>query len=222
MDTGDDHRSAGGADHGDGIGHCVGHKGRVSWAFGRDDREWGSRHAHDVARDLDVHGLLAAYRCGNGQCDALWCRRRIVEFHREGSDLLHHPALGVEALYAVVQQRVVSTLGNSGRSAHHDDRRTLSPCLRRAVHQFEAADSPRDHHAAKAAQPGVGVGGEPGALLVERADELHALLNPPVQLQGVVPGDAEDMVHTCSEKRVDQAVPDRRGVRVHHGSYLRR
>ena len=149
-----------------------------------------------VAGDLDVDRPLVPLGGGQHAVDLREGGHRVGQDRRGDRQLLHHLELGLEPLDLVVQQRVPLPLVHAGGASQDDHRRLLRVCPGDAVAEAQAADAIGDGHAADAVDPGVGVGREPGRVLLGHAHQLdRARLDHLVEAEDVVPRDAEHVPH---------------------------
>ena len=163
-----------------------------------------------VARQFDVARPAVANHGRQHAVDLAQGRVRIVQLGLGAADAAKHLGLRVKVLHAMVQQRIVEPLAHAGRAADDHHRRLLGIGPGDRVAQAQPAHAIGDADRPDAVEAGVGVGGEPGAVLPRAADQVdRALLQHRVERQHVVAGDAENVADAEILEPADQVVADR-------------
>ena len=209
--VGEDHGALRGVDHPDGLGDALRERVRVGHLLER--RQAPAVRARDVdavARELDEARPLVALDGVQDAVNLLVRRRRVLERGDGDGDVAEDFALGGEVADAVMEQRVARAFGHAGRAGDDEDGRFFRPRAGDGVGEAEPADAVSHARHAEPAQPRVGVGREPRAVLARHADELDgAFFHERVELKDVVARHPEHVPRAPAVTFLNQVLPDR-------------
>ena len=210
LDAEQEHGLPGDLDAANGFFDSLGQGSGVAHWFGVQIGRRNRRpHVDHVAGDLDVNWPFEAGAGGEYPVDFAESSERIVELGARATESLEDVVLCAKVSHHVVEQRIVNSLAQAGRTGDHHDGRLLGVSPGDRIANAQAADAVGDAERAHAVDAGIGIGGESGAVFAGAADGLdRALFEHRVERQHVVAGDAEDVADAVVLKAAEKVFAD--------------